>query len=491
MKTLIQFLAIIILLPASVIGQEKRSDAAPLNPFSTRYHISQFNLKGPVKQYKDWLGTFHFNEKGYLVKDESLLGLTTDFHYDSSNNLYKIVSTYAGSPVTYNVILDQGKNVLIKATSLNIGEKYSYDSNGNLKEKYRLEDNELQNRYTYDSQNRLVKSEGFYNAINETSTTTYTYTKEGGYLKVSSHYKSSNPEKAESRYVSYYKDGEYCGETKNANMRYDKHGNPLSFLDKFGKVSSDKSYVYFGEESSSSPSSVNTPQVNTPSSVSSTTTTSSNCSGDCQNGWGYKTYGGGDYYEGFWKNGKRNGYGMYYWKGTGKHIGFWKDNQQDGFGVYLADSGDSRTGMYRNGKMNGDGYCKINDKWERGYYQNGSISTPYDFYDNKVETGCIAGDCQNSYGRYKWSNGDTYTGYFKNGTMHMGFYSFTSGDSYAGMFNSQGQFHGQGRYFFNDKAYYGGLWQNGKYQGRGYYHDKDLKQQIGEWNNGVLTKSLK
>ncbi|MDC8003131.1 hypothetical protein POV27_03660 [Aureisphaera galaxeae] len=489
MKTLVQILVIVLLLPVAVMGQTKRSDATPLNPFTVRYHKSQFNLKGPVKQYNDWLGTFHFNEKGYLLKDESLLGLTTDFHYDSSGNLYKIVSTYAGSPVTYNVILDSNKNVLIKATALNIGEKYTYDSKGNVLEKYRLEDNELQNRYTYDSQNRLIRSDGFYNAINETSTTTYSYANESGYLKVSSHYKSSNPEKKENRYVSYYKDGEYSGQSKNSAMKYDKHGNPLSYLDKFGKVSSEKSYVYFGEEPSSSTSSVSTPQVNTPSSVSATSS-GSGCSGDCQNGWGYKTYGD-DYYEGFWKNGQRDGYGMYYWTGTGKHIGFWKEGKQEGFGVYLADGGDSKTGMYKNGKMNGNGYSKINEKWERGYYVNGSISTPYNFYDNKVETGCIAGDCQNSYGRYKWSNGDVFTGYFKNGVMHMGYYSFVSGDAYAGMFNSKGQFHGGGRYFFKDKAYYGGLWDNGKYHGRGYYHDKDLKQQIGEWSQGVLSRNMK
>ncbi|MBX2827948.1 MAG: hypothetical protein KTR22_07285 [Flavobacteriaceae bacterium] len=490
MKTIVQFLLILVLVPTLALGQTKRNDNAPLNPYGVRYHVDQFNLKGPVKEYKDWLGTFYFSENGYLMKDESLLGLTTEFHYDSSNNLYKIVSTYAGSPVTYNVILDQNKNVLIKATALNIGEKYLYDAKGNVVEKYRIDGNELQNRYTYDSQNRLVLSEGFYNAINETSTTSYSYSNDGGYLKVTSHYKSSNPEKKENRYVSHYKNGEYVGESKNSTMKYDKHGNPLHFLDKFGKVSSDKSYVYFGEESSSSSATTGTPQVSTPGTTSTTSSTTSNCSGDCQNGWGYKTYGD-DYYEGFWNNGQRNGYGMYFWTGTGKHIGFWKNGKQEGFGVYLAEGGDSKTGMYSNGKLNGNGYSKINEKWERASYQNGAIVTSYNFYDNKVETGCIAGDCQDSYGRFKWANGDVFTGYFQNGVMHMGYYSFANGDAYAGMFNSKGQFHGGGRYFFSDKAYYGGQWQNGKYHGLGYFHDKDLKQQIGEWSNGVLSRKMK
>jgi len=216
----------------------------------------------------------------------------------------------------------------------------------------------------------------------------------------------------------------------------------------------------------------------------------SNCvRGDCQNGWGKMTYGE-DHYDGFWKNGKKHGYGLYKWTGQGKYIGNWDNDIMKGYGVYIADNNDNIAGYYNNGQLNGLGFTVINDKWEQGYYTNGKLTSPHTFYSTGNETGCTAGDCQNKYGRFKWSNGDQFTGFFKNGKLLMGTYTFASGDKYSGMFNSDNQFHGMGRFFFTDGAYYGGQWANGQYQGRGYYHNKDLQQDIGEWNNGKLVKSL-
>ncbi|TDI71895.1 MAG: hypothetical protein E2O83_03250 [Bacteroidetes bacterium] len=73
----------------------------------------------------------------------------------------------------------------------------------------------------------------------------------------------------------------------------------------------------------------------------------------------------------------------------------------------------------------------------------------------------------------------------------MGTYKFSGGGKYSGMFNSDNEFHGMGRYFFEDEAYYGGDWKNGKYHGRGYYHNENLVKQIGEWSNGTLVRSMK
>ena len=211
--------------------------------------------------------------------------------------------------------------------------------------------------------------------------------------------------------------------------------------------------------------------------------------GDCQNGWGKYDYDNG-HYDGFWKNGKKDGYGLYKWDGVGKYIGSWKDDNMNGYGVYIADNNDNVIGEYKNGQLNGLGLTVTGDKWDQGIFYNGNISTHYDFYSTGNDSGCTAGDCQNKYGRFKWSNGDSFTGFFKNGKMHMGTYTFASGDKYSGMFNSDNQFHGMGRFFFADDAYYGGEWRNGKYNGRGYYHDSNLKQKIGEWSNGTLTKNM-
>ena len=227
------------------------------------------------------------------------------------------------------------------------------------------------------------------------------------------------------------------------------------------------------------------------SASSSSTSSSSGCvRGNCQDGWGKYEYEGG-HYDGFWKNGLKDGYGLYKWEDSGKYIGSWENDKMKGYGVYIAANKDNIIGEYRDGQLNGMGITVTEDEWQQGMFSDGSLSTDYEFIDNGVETGCVAGDCQNKYGRFKWENGDSYTGFFKNGNLLMGTYTFSDGNKYSGMFNSSNQFHGMGRFFFKDEQYYGGEWRNGKYHGRGYYHDQDLVQTIGEWANGELVKSLK
>ena len=253
-----------------------------------------------------------------------------------------------------------------------------------------------------------------------------------------------------------------------------------------------KTYVLPGYYTSASYVFKPVTMYNSSSSSSTSSSGSKGCvRGDCQNGWGKYEYGEDGHYDGFWKNGKRNGYGLYKWKDGSKYIGNWLNDSMYDYGVYLAENGDNIIGIYKDGQLNGLGVTLIDDKYEQGIYSNGNLVTKHNFYSNDVTTGCTAGDCQNKYGRFKYSNGDVFTGFFKNGNLHMGTYTFAGGGKYTGMFNSDNQFHGMGRYFFTDDAYYGGQWRNGKYHGLGYFHDKDLKQQIGEWSNGSLVRSMK
>ena len=209
--------------------------------------------------------------------------------------------------------------------------------------------------------------------------------------------------------------------------------------------------------------------------------------GDCDNGWGKWQYNNG-YYSGFFKEGKRDGYGLYDWKEAGKYIGFWKNDTRSGYGVYFYNEGDEMSGNFENGELNGFGKKYKDKKWEQGVYEGGTLKTKHDFYTNNKDVGCVAGDCDNKYGRYKWANGDVYTGFFKNGNMYMGTYKFANGDKYSGFFDTNNRFSGQGRFFFQDGAYYGGEWLYGKYNGRGYYTSADVVSQKGIWENGQLTK---
>ena len=216
---------------------------------------------------------------------------------------------------------------------------------------------------------------------------------------------------------------------------------------------------------------------------------SNNCvSGNCSNGWGKIKFENG-YYEGFSKNGKREGYGMYLWEGVGKYIGNWKAGIQTGFGFYLPNNGDQYVGYYKDGKMNGKGYSAEEGTWTYGLFENGEVTTEYHFYNNDIETGCVAGDCENKYGRYVFESGGAFTGFFESGHFVFGDYKFPNGDKYTGEFNSDNQFEGLGRMFFKSGSYYGGNWKNGERSGKGYYLNDNKEEFIGEWSKGELIKS--
>lgn len=472
----------------ATFAQIRKDPNAPLNKIPLKYHKDHFGIKGPIGQYNDGYTTYDFDRDGYLVKDNSSLGVTRHYQY-SGGKLSVIKSEVFGSTVNYSVTTDAYGRVMRKASSSGSGDLYVYDGNGNLLEERDSDDMELRYRHSYDKQNRLIKTEGYYNAINETSTNIYTYRKDGPYVVVTNNYSSSNPDYKDSVGVSYYKNGNYCGSAKYSEAQKDHHGNRTTYMNTDGTPSTTLTYQYYNEGYTGP----NSGGVNKPATTNTTpkNNTTSDCAyGDCQNGWGKKNMKGG-YYIGFWNNGKRHGYGLFQWDGSGKYIGFWVYGKLQGYGCYLGTEEDM-IGQYDNGNLHGLGYTHNleEDTWERGRFESYILKDEHSFYTNNVSTGCIAGDCQNRFGRYKWNNGDTFTGFFKNGKMFMGTYLFADGSKYEGMFNNSNEFHGEGRFWFPDGAYYGGQWTRGQYHGRGYYQDKDKNTKIGEWSYGNFVRSL-
>lgn len=288
--------------------------------------------------------------------------------------------------------------------------------------------------------------------------------------------------------IYWYRDvdkGQYGVINKGKTIDYDRASPEKDGNDLIVKIDGVKTYVLPGYYNMASWVFKPVKMYND-SSSSSTSETIGCVKGNCNDGWGKYQYDNG-HYDGFWKNGLKHGYGLYKWPGTGKYIGSWNNDKMEGYGVYIADNKDNIIGNYKDGQLNGLGVTVTNNEWQQGWFSGGNLSQNYDFVSTGKSDGCTAGDCQNGYGRFKWSNGDQYTGFFKNGNLHQGSYTFSNGDKYSGMFNSSNQFHGTGRFFFKSGAYYGGNWTNGKYDGRGYYHDEDLKQQIGVWSNGQLV----
>lgn len=67
-----------------------------------------------------------------------------------------------------------------------------------------------------------------------------------------------------------------------------------------------------------------------------------------------------------------------------------------------------------------------------------------------TDTGCVAGNCVNGTGTYKYSNGDCFTGGFKNGKRNgQGTCVYISGDKYVGEWKDD-LFDGKGAYYFSN-----------------------------------------
>ena len=82
-------------------------------------------------------------------------------------------------------------------------------------------------------------------------------------------------------------------------------------------------------------------------------------SGDCNNGYGEKSYNG-HIYKGNFLNGKRDGYGEYFWEFGDVYKGYWKNDDWDGYG--------ERTYAAGRGAMSG--------VIEKGRWENGILVDP-------------------------------------------------------------------------------------------------------------------
>jgi len=461
---------------------------SPDTPIPIKFTLQHFNLNGPIKEYDNTFVKYIFNQEGYLIKEINSYGSETEYFYNSNDQLIKKETLVYDYLLEYNIQRDGGNRVTQASTGTS-GTKYTYDSAGNYFEKHNITDNYVSERHFYDSMGRVIKSEFAYPAINETAVKTYSYRIDGDFLIVTSKYVSSNPKTDDSTYRTYYNSGTYYGNTKNGTIRNDSYGNPLHYLNENGLESTAKTYAYFSSTTVTN-NTINRP--NNPSNNNTTSTvTDSDCTGNCEDGWGKYIYDNG-YYQGFWKNGLKVGYGLYYWdESGGSYLGTWTNDKMIGYGVYIAGNDDNIIGEFNGGVLDGLGLTVTGEDWEYGVFTDGVLTNKHNFYSNDVSTGCTTGNCNDGYGRYKWDNGDEFTGFFKNGKLHMGSYSFGSGGRYTGKFDTSGYFTGIGRYFYADGSYYGGEWYKSARNGRGYFHDADKVQQIGEWRDGTLIKSLK
>ncbi len=216
----------------------------------------------------------------------------------------------------------------------------------------------------------------------------------------------------------------------------------------------------------------------------------SNCTGDCQNGWGKYKYSQGSY-EGYWENGKKSGFGMYLWDIGDAYMGEWKNDKMHGFGSYTYANDNGYDGSFVNGFIHGKGrfYVKSTNVTKANAYENGKFVKELDYKNNNLTRGCVNGDCDNGYGAYVYANGDKFIGEFSNLKMIKGTYYYNNGDIYLGNIHPETQRNdGYGYMYYKESGdnYYG-FWKDGKFHGRAYAIVKSIPF-AAEFSNGEVTK---
>ncbi|MEM1054583.1 MAG: PDZ domain-containing protein [Bacteroidota bacterium] len=103
-----------------------------------------------------------------------------------------------------------------------------------------------------------------------------------------------------------------------------------------------------------------------------------------------------------------------------------------------------------------------------------------------ADTGCIAGDCTDGTGTWRYESGTTYAGTWRGGKRHgRGTYTFTSGMTFVGDWVDGSRV--SGRETYESGATYDGEYANDKRHGRGTYTFTSGNVYTGAWVEGTRT----
>ncbi len=194
-------------------------------------------------------------------------------------------------------------------------------------------------------------------------------------------------------------------------------------------------------------------------------------------------------------------------------------NCQDGTGIYMYPSGAKYIGQFKDGEIHGIGTCYYSDgstyrgEWAHRYPQGNGIKTLVDgrnwegawkmglpidegglvienlFPDPEpiIQSGCLAGDCENGEGMFAYLDGSKYEGQFIGSKPDgWGTFSYPSGDRYVGAF-VKGLKQGRGTFYYADETQSTGEWREGEYLGNPQIENGRVGCTEGDCKNGRGT----
>lgn len=209
--------------------------------------------------------------------------------------------------------------------------------------------------------------------------------------------------------------------------------------------------------------------------------------GDCNDGYGEKKWPSGNVAEGFFEKGKPYGPGLIIYKSGDQKFANFKDSWDNVEGFEYINYKDDRAAQFINYKSKIGIYYddKNNEFWEIHLDTKTKI-----LLKSNNDKYCLVGNCQDGVGLYKYSNGATYFGTFKNGRRHgFGDLRFPSGQYYIGEFVYDLK-EGLGTYVWKEDNHYTGEWKNDTYHGKGIMSYSKTNYQAGLWENGKYSRSL-
>ncbi len=203
-------------------------------------------------------------------------------------------------------------------------------------------------------------------------------------------------------------------------------------------------------------------------------------SGNCANGTGIYRYPSGARYIGEFKDGEINGIGTCYYSDGSQYRGQWTNRYPDGEGIKSLADGRQWKGSWRMG-------VPIDSLGQPIVELFPEVPAAVE----EVQSGCLAGDCQEGEGLYAYPDGSKYEGSFTAEKPDgNGIYTYVNGNRYVGAFR-QGHPHGQGVLHYPDSTFISGEWRDGEYLGNPVIAEDVVGCLEGDCDNGTGTYVFK